>query len=91
MIPEVAEDEVVGSIGEIQRHLGTQPTTFCYPNGDHSPEARALVAQHYACAVTTRRGWNYPRSDRYLLARLGVHDEVSDNATAFLSRLAGVG
>lgn len=87
----VADDEIVGSIGEIEAQLGTRPVSFCYPNGDHSPAATALVSSHYRCAVTTRRGWNDRHSDRSLMSRVGVHDEVSCTPAAFLSRLAGVG
>jgi peptidoglycan/xylan/chitin deacetylase (PgdA/CDA1 family) len=87
----VADDEIVGSIGEIETQLGTRPVSFCYPNGDHSPAATALVSSHYRCAVTTQRGWNDRHSDRSLMSRVGVHDEVSSTPAAFLSRLAGVG
>jgi peptidoglycan/xylan/chitin deacetylase (PgdA/CDA1 family) len=87
----VADDEIVGSIAEIEAQLGSRPVSFCYPNGDHSPAATALVSSHYRCAVTTRRGWNDRHSDRSLLSRVGVHDEVSATRTAFLARLAGVG
>jgi len=86
-----ADDEIVGSIAEIESQLGSRPVSFCYPNGDHSPEATALVGQNYRCAVTTRRGWNDRHSNRHLMARVGVHDEVSRTPAAFLSRLAGVG
>jgi peptidoglycan/xylan/chitin deacetylase (PgdA/CDA1 family) len=86
-----ADDEIVGSIGEIEAQVGMRPVSFCYPNGDHSPAATALVARHYRCAVTTRRGWNRRASDPYLLARVGLHDEVAMTRAAFLARLAGVG
>jgi peptidoglycan/xylan/chitin deacetylase (PgdA/CDA1 family) len=86
-----ADDEIVGSIAEIEAQLGSRPLSFCYPNGDYSAEATALVSQNYRCAVTTRRGWNDRHSNRHLMSRVGVHDEVSRTPAAFLSRLAGVG
>lgn len=87
----IAEDEIVGSIGEIEARLGERPASFCYPNGDHSPTSAALVSRHFRCAVTTRRGWNDRRANRHLLARVGVHDEIAATPSAFVSRLAGVG
>jgi len=87
----VAEDEIVGSIGEIEARLDVRPASFCYPNGDHAPESTALVARHFRCAVTTRRGWNDRHANRHLLARVGVHDEIAATPSAFVSRLAGVG
>lgn len=89
--PAVMADEVDGSLAAIEKELGKRPTTFCYPNGDHSARAVDAVRGRYLAAVTTRRGWNTPSTDRYLLNRVGVHDDVSSSRIAFLSRLAGVG
>lgn len=91
LAPDALEDEVVGSCRTLQERLGMAPRTFCYPNGDHSPAAVALVRRHYLGAVTTQDGWNAPGSDRHLLRRVGVHEDVSSNSTAFIARLAGVG
>jgi peptidoglycan/xylan/chitin deacetylase (PgdA/CDA1 family) len=85
------EDEIVSSQRVLADQLGTAPRTFCYPNGDHCPAAVAMVRDNYLGAVTTRHGWNSPRSDRWLLQRVGVHDDVSKTQTQFLARLAGVG
>jgi peptidoglycan/xylan/chitin deacetylase (PgdA/CDA1 family) len=84
-------DEVVGSRGEIARSLGSEPQTFCYPNGDLSPAALERVRASYRGAVTTRHGWNSRESDHCLLQRVGVHEDVSCTRASFLSRLAGVG
>lgn len=85
------DDEINGSQRVLQERLGRAPKTFCYPNGDHSSEAVARVRASYLGAVTTRRGWNSPGSDRFLLARVGVHEDVSNTPASFLARLAGVG
>lgn len=84
-------DEIAGSQRLLADNLGAPPRTFCYPNGDHSPQAVAAVRERYLGAVTTQRGWNSPASDRCLLQRVGVHEDVSRSATQFVSRLAGVG
>lgn len=88
---DALHDEVIGSRGAIQQQLGLVPRTFCYPNGDTSQQAIAVVRSAYLGAVTTARGWNGVRSDRCLLNRVGMHDDVSSTRSAFLSRLAGVG
>lgn len=85
------QDEIVGSKQGLADRLGVAPRTFCYPNGDHCPRAVAIVRDHYVGAVTTRHGWNSPGSDRWLLQRVGVHDDVSATQSKFLSRLAGIG
>jgi peptidoglycan/xylan/chitin deacetylase (PgdA/CDA1 family) len=85
------EDEIVGSRRAIEERLGATPVTFCYPNGDTSPEAIACVRGAYQGAVTTAPGWNQPGTDPFCLRRVGVHDDVSSCREAFLSRLVGIG
>jgi peptidoglycan/xylan/chitin deacetylase (PgdA/CDA1 family) len=85
---DVLESEIRDSRTGIEQHLGTSVSSFCYPNGDHCPAAVELVRASYRSAVTTRKGWNSPSSDPHLLNRVGVHDDVSSTASAFLARLA---
>ena len=82
-------DEIVLSKSQIEKHLGQTVTSFCYPNGDHCHDAVTLVEQNYQCAVTTRRGWNNPQSRLHLLDRIGVHEDISADKTAFLACLSG--
>jgi peptidoglycan/xylan/chitin deacetylase (PgdA/CDA1 family) len=89
--PAQLNDEIAESRSVIREQLGTDVATFCYPNGETSREAIRLVSANYVGAVTTRRGWNTPRSERFTLNRVGVHEDVSKTRTSFLSRLAGVG
>jgi peptidoglycan/xylan/chitin deacetylase (PgdA/CDA1 family) len=88
---DALQDEVIGSREVIDRKLGSVPRTFCYPNGDTSPQAIATVRSAYQGAVTTAHGWNAPTSDPFVLNRIGVHEDVSHTRAAFLSRLTGVG
>ena len=85
---EVLRDEICQSQVSLERELHTPISSFCYPNGDHCPAAVELVRSAYATAVTTRRGWNSPSSDRWLLNRVGVHEDISSTAPAFLARLS---
>jgi peptidoglycan/xylan/chitin deacetylase (PgdA/CDA1 family) len=85
------EDEIIGSRRRIEEQIGVQPQTFCYPNGDTSPEAIACVRSAYLGAVTTAPGWNSRGADRAALRRLGVHDDVSATRASFLSRISGFG
>jgi peptidoglycan/xylan/chitin deacetylase (PgdA/CDA1 family) len=85
---EVLEDEIRASRDLIERQLQTPVSSFCYPNGDHCPATVELVRGSYATAVTTRRGWNSASSDAHLLNRVGVHEDVSNSAPAFLTRLS---
>ncbi len=82
---EIADSRVL-----IHKHLGITPELFCFPNGDYSPAALALVKQHYKAAVTTRSGINNV-NHLYIheLTRLGVHDDISHTRRLFSARLSG--
>jgi peptidoglycan/xylan/chitin deacetylase (PgdA/CDA1 family) len=86
--PGTAEREICRSAEELNAHLDTPVTGFCYPNGDHAPHTVDLVRHRYAYAVTTTGGWNGPSTDRMLLNRVGVHDDVSNTRTRLLARVA---
>jgi peptidoglycan/xylan/chitin deacetylase (PgdA/CDA1 family) len=83
------EREIVGSRKALQDLAGQAINLFCYPNGETSAAAIALVRRHYLGAVTTRKGWNDASGDPYLMRRIGVHDVVSSARAPFLERLSG--
>jgi peptidoglycan/xylan/chitin deacetylase (PgdA/CDA1 family) len=81
--------EIIASKHKLQAELGREITSFCYPNGDTSPAAEALVRQHYRTAVTTRRGINDRSTSSLALLRIGVHEDVSSTPRRFEARLSG--
>ncbi len=83
------EREIVGSQKDLQDLSGQAIDLFCYPNGETSPGAIALVRRHYLGAVTTRKGWHNASSDPHLIHRIGVHEDVSNARQGFLERLSG--
>ena len=86
----VLEREIAGSRSEIAAYVGTAAVgVFCYPNGDTTPAAVDVVRRNYAAAVTTRRGWHHASADRFLMHRVGVHDDISNRPAGFLARLSG--
>jgi peptidoglycan/xylan/chitin deacetylase (PgdA/CDA1 family) len=87
--PGQIRDEIVSSKQLIEEHTKRSVNTFCYPNGDHCPQAVELVRQNYNGAVTTKFGWNTLQNDDHLLQRIGVHQDISADKTAFLARLSG--
>ena len=54
---DVARRELRDSKREIEQALGHDCDVFAYPNGDWSPETRAMLAESgYRLAFTTKRG-----------------------------------
>ena len=83
------EDQIVGSKKVIEDKTGRPVSLFCYPNGDITPQAEALVRQHYDGACTTAYGWNLGQTDVYRIKRVGIHQDVAYDRTAFLARISG--
>jgi peptidoglycan/xylan/chitin deacetylase (PgdA/CDA1 family) len=84
------DDEVRGSRASLEALLDQPVQTFCYPNGDYSPEALAVVRRTYTAAVTTVPGWNEPGCDLHQLRRMAVHEDIAADELSFLARIAGL-
>lgn len=72
---EQAWDEIHGSRRELERRLGAEVTSFCYPNGlvaDYRPEHVEMVAKAgYQCATAAHFGYVTTESNRFALPRIG--------------------
>ncbi|QWV91841.1 polysaccharide deacetylase family protein [Geomonas oryzisoli] len=61
---------------------------FCFPNGNYDDTGVALLSEEgYACAFTTRYGWNPVTADRYRLNRVGLHQDVARSDGLLVYRL----
>lgn len=89
LAPETVAQEVADSKRRLLEELPRFAQVFCYPNGDSSPLARDLVAEHYKAAVTTSRGINLSTGLRpFELLRIAIHEDRCNTAVKFSSRLA---
>lgn len=82
--------EVVASKAILEQNLDAPVELFCYPNGDVSPEALALVREHYQLAVTTQRGINRAATPVHELQRIGMHEDAAHTRAGTLARLSGL-
>ncbi len=85
----VIERQIVASKARIAEASNKAVELFCYPNGDFNAAALSITRAHYSGAVTTAKGWNSMETDAHLLNRIGVHEDISADETAFLARLSG--
>ncbi len=81
-------DEIAGSKRVLEERSGTPVDLFCYPNGDVTASARALVQANYRGACSTQRGWHMPTGDAHAIRRIGIHEDVASDRAAFLSRVS---
>lgn len=83
-------NELQTSMNDLRRRnlVSSRFVPFCYPNGNNSKEiVKMLRESGYSCAVTTKRGWNDKKIDRYRLKRVGLHQDVSFSKTLALVRM----
>ena len=86
---EILQDEIAVSKSNIEKEMGRPVRLFCYPNGDASPDAIAMVKKHYLGACSTLHGWCRPNDDRHMIRRIGIHQDIAFDETSFLARLTG--
>lgn len=81
-------DQIAESKRVLEAKTRSRIQLFCYPNGDFSPEAYAMVRCAYRGACTTRPGWHSPSDDPFTIRRIGVHEDIAFDPTSFLSRVS---
>jgi len=62
--------ELDGSIADMERELGTRPTSFCYPYGDVDARVADAVRARFERACTTELAVLPPVPDAHRLPRL---------------------
>jgi peptidoglycan/xylan/chitin deacetylase (PgdA/CDA1 family) len=95
LLTYVSRDEVRAEIGASRammaaRFADTVPT-FSYPNGFFTPEiADEVRSSGYRLAFTTDGGFVQAGDNPFTLARLNVHEGMTETTPMFLARIAGL-
>lgn len=73
--PEILDDELAGSLGELQAHVPGAIPVLAYPHGSHDERVRAAaIRAGYRAAFTTETGRNGAGTDPYCLRRVSLKD-----------------
>ncbi len=73
--PELLDDELAGSLRELEAQVPSAIPVLAYPHGSHDERVRAAaIAAGYRAAFTTETGRNGAGTDPYCLRRVGVKD-----------------
>jgi len=86
------EQELRGSLRELEERQVNCVPVFCYPNGDYSAEiADQVRAAGYRGAVCRESGWEtrVPRNV-FALRRVAIHNDVCQTVPLFALRLSGL-
>jgi peptidoglycan/xylan/chitin deacetylase (PgdA/CDA1 family) len=83
-------DEIEGSRRVLLQVTDADIDLFCFPNGDQSEAALAIIRSQYLAAVTTQGGWNWQHIDRYTMRRVSIHEGVSDGEFEFACRITSL-
>jgi peptidoglycan/xylan/chitin deacetylase (PgdA/CDA1 family) len=82
------QNELTGSKAVIERETGKNSHSFCFPNGNFSPELiEAVKESGYDCAFIGERGTLSNTHSPYNLKRIGIHNDISYNIPLFACRL----
>ena len=72
---ELLDEELAGSLRELQTHVPSAVPVLAYPHGSHDEQVRAAtIGAGYRAAFTTETGRNGAGTDPYCLRRLSVKD-----------------
>jgi peptidoglycan/xylan/chitin deacetylase (PgdA/CDA1 family) len=72
---DAIDEELTGSMRDLQARLPGAPPLIAYPHGDHDERVRAAaMAAGYRAAFTTNPGRNGAGTDPYCLRRIGIKD-----------------
>jgi GT2 family glycosyltransferase/peptidoglycan/xylan/chitin deacetylase (PgdA/CDA1 family) len=69
---EKFQEEIAGSVEDLQRIIGVRPASFAYPHGRCNPAVRDFAQTVYAAAFTAEGGMNDLASDPVMLHRTVV-------------------
>lgn len=84
---DVAREEIAGCKQDLERVLGTEVRSFCYPYGEHRARHAALLREAgYATGTTVISSRTQPGDDLLRLPRLSVH--LEDTLPLFLAQVA---
>ncbi len=91
--PDEVREDLARSKDALERSAVVDPqfVPFSYPNGDYNDRVVALVKEAgYSLAVTTDPGWNNDPSERFLIRRISMHQDMTATDAMMGCRILGM-
>lgn len=85
---KLLQAEIVQSRAQLQEVCGQPINLFCYPNGITCAAAVELTSRHYLGAVNTDTGWYSNNRNPFLVPRIRLHDDITQDRQGFLARVS---
>ena len=83
-------DEILISKRQIEDHLCSNVSGFCYPSNLYNDKIVQLVRQAGYQYAVCGKGFNFNEIDRYRIKRILIHEGITSNKAMFACWISGI-